>query len=475
MQERQGFRSTFGFLMSAVGSAVGLGNIWGFPNKMGSNGGFAFLLVYIILAVLCGFVVMVGELSLGRRTGKGAIETYQILSRKFKWLGWLATLSPFLILSFYCTLGGYCLKYIALNFGNLIGAEFGTNGLNGSAVFDAFMLDQTEGVVFGLVFLVLTLLIVMGGVRNGIERFCTVGMPALFFMLVVVIVRSCTLPGAAEGLKFMFVPNLEPLREDFLSVLATAGGQMFFSLSLGMGITITYGSYLDKKKPIVNSALTIIGCDTLVALMAGLAVLPAAFALDPEGKIGGPALLFVTMQNVFDNMGSLGALFGILFYLLVALAAITSSISLLEVIVTHFCDKAATKGKGDKRKVYALLAGLAVSVLMVLVCLDGLGASGYWVPGRVWQDGAWQYTATYNDCWLDFFDMLSEGIMMPLGALLMCIMIGYEIGPDVVRDEIERSEGCKMRTYGFFRICVKYITPILMVLVLGGQIKEFFF
>ena len=474
MQERHGFKSTFGFLMAAVGSAVGLGNIWGFPHKMGSNGGFAFLLVYVILAALCGFVVMVSELSLGRRTGKGAIETYQILSRKFKWLGWLATLSPFLILSFYCALGGYCLKYMVLNFGNLINAGFGTNGLSGDAVFKTFMLNQTEGVVFGLIFVLLTALIVMGGIRGGIEKFCSVGMPALFIMLVIIISRSCALPGAVEGLKFMFVPNLQPLKENFLSVLATAGGQMFFSLSLGMGVMITYGSYLDKKKNIHKNAMIILVCDTIVALMAGLAVLPAAFALDPEGKTSGPSLLFVTLQNVFDNMGTVGAVFGIVFYLLVILAAITSSISLLEVIVTHFCDKAAAKGKGDKRKVYSIIAAAAVSVLCILVCLDGMGYSGYWVPGRVLVDGVWQYTATYNDCWLDFFDMLSEGIMMPLGALLMCIMIGYELGPDVIRDEIESHEGHKMRSYGFYKLCVRFITPLLMLLVLGGQIRDFF-
>ena len=474
MEERKGFKSTFGFLMAAVGSAVGLGNIWGFPNKMGNNGGFAFLLVYLVLAVLCGYIVMVGELAIGRKTGKSAIATYQTLSRKFKWLGWLATLSPFLILSFYCALGGYCLKYIVLNVGNLVGAEFGTNGLSGGAIFESFMLNQTEGVVFGIIFLLLTMVIVMGGVSGGIEKFCSIGMPALAVMLVVIIIRSCTLPGAAEGLKFMFVPNFEPLKENFLGVLATAGGQMFFSLSLGMGVMITYGSYLDKQKNITKNALVIVIFDTLVALMAGLAVLPAAFALDPDGSKGGPSLLFVTLQNVFDSMGGLGAVFGIIFYLLVTLAAVSSSISLLEVIVTHFCDKAAAKGKGDKRKAYSLIATLAVSVLCVLVCLDGLGYSGYWVPGRVLVDGAWQYTAMYNDCWLDFFDMLSEGIMMPLGALLMCIMIGYEIGPDVVRDEIERNEGHKMKSYGFFKICVRFITPLLMVMVLIGQIKDFF-
>ena len=474
MQERSGFKSTFGFLMAAVGSAVGLGNIWGFPNKMGANGGFAFLLIYIILAVLCGYVVMVGELALGRKTGRGAIETYSILSRKFKWLGWMATLSPFLILSFYCTLGGYCIKYIVLNFGNLIGASWGSNGLSGGEVFGNFLTNQTEGVIYGIIFLLLSVIIVTGGISKGIEKFCSIGMPALAVMLVIVIIRACTLPGASEGLKFMFVPNFEPLKEDFLGVLATAGGQMFFSLSLGMGIMITYGSYLKKDESITKNALTIVFFDTLVAIMAGLAVLPASFALDPDGPKGGPKLLFITLQNVFDNMGPLGGLFGIIFYLLVVLAAITSSISLLEVIVTHFTDRAAAKGLGDKRKPYSVIAALAVGVLMVLVCVDGLGSNGLWVPGQKMVDGVWTYTATYNDCWLDFLDMLSEGIMMPLGALMMCLMIGYELKPSFVRDEVELS-GHKMKIYGFFNICIRVITPILMVLVLYGQIKSFFF
>ncbi len=474
MREGKGFKSTFGFLMAAVGSAVGLGNIWGFPNKMGSNGGFAFLLIYLILAVLCGYVVMVGELALGRKTGKGAIETYHILSRRFKWLGWMATLSPFLILSFYCTLGGYCIKYVVLNLGNLLNTSWGTNGLSGSEVFSAFMTNQSEGVIYGIVFLLLSVLIVMGGVRGGIERFCTVGMPALAVMMVVIIIRSCTLPGAVEGLKFMFMPNFEPLKENFFGVLATAGGQMFFSLSLGMGIMITYGSYLKKEESITKNALTIVIFDTIVALMAGLAVLPAAFALDPNGSKGGPSLLFVTLQNVFDNMGPLGGVFGIIFYALVVLAAITSSISLLEVIVTHFTDVAAAKGKGDKRKAYSLIAALAVSVLMVLVCLDGLGSNGLWVPGQTKVDGVWTITATFNDCWLDFLDMLSEGLMMPLGALLMCLMIAFELKPHVVRDEVEAS-GHKMKIYRYFQICVTVITPLLMLLVIGGQIREFFF
>ena len=520
MEERKGFGSNFGFLMAAVGSAVGLGNIWGFPNKMGACGGFTFLLIYLLLAACCGFVVMVGELALGRKTGHGAVGAYKALSKKFKWLGWLGILSAFLILFFYCALGGYCIKYVVLNVGNLFGAGFGSGGMSGADVFGGFMDNQLESVIYGLIFVLLTMLIVMGGVGGGIEKVCSVGMPALFIILLICIIRACTLGGnefevavlqadgstvvqtiqssSLDGLKYMFQPGYvtgtgyyEPAKAlvdgamvaaidgvpvvkhitevpNFFSVLSTAGGQMFFSLSLGMGAMITYGSYLHKKENIEKNALLIVIMDTMVALMAGLCVMPGRFALDASGAIGGPKLLFITMQNVFDKM-PLGALFGILFYLLVVFAAISSSISLLEVIVAHFCDKARIAGKGDKRKAYSLIAAVAVGLGCTLVCLDCLGGAGI-APADLLNIEA----SGWSDCWLDFFDSISEGIMMPLGALLMCLCIGYEIGPKVV-DEEACLEGQRFKSKGFFNICVKFITPIAMLLVLYGQIEAFFF
>ena len=480
MEERKGFGSNFGFLMAAVGSAVGLGNIWGFPNKMGANGGFTFLVIYLILAACCGIIVMVGELALGRKTGRGAVGAYQVLSKKFKWLGWLGILSAFLILFFYCALGGYCIKYVVLNVGDLFGASFGSNGLDGAGVFGAFMGNQMEAVIYGLIFVLLTMIIVMGGIGGGIEKVCSVGMPALFIILLICIIRACTLPGAVDGLKYMFVPGwaLENgvIKEapDFLTVLSTAGGQMFFSLSLGMGAMITYGSYLHKKENIEKNALLIVIMDTLVALMAGLCVIPGRFALDPTGSLGGPSLLFVTMQNVFHKM-PLGALFGILFYLLVVFAAISSSISLLEVIVAHFCDKARDAGKGDKRKVYSLIAAVFVGLGCILICVDSLGGAGI-SPFNILgiEKDVNGNLPTWCDCWLDFFDCISEGILMPLGALLMCLCIGWELGPKMVDDEC-CLEGQSFKMKGFFNICVKFITPLCMILVLYGQIKEFFF
>ena len=487
MEERKGFGSNFGFLMAAVGSAVGLGNIWGFPNKMGASGGFTFLIIYLILAVLCGFIVMVGELAIGRKTGKGAVEAYHVLSKKFKWMGWMGILSAFFILFFYCALGGYCIKYVVLNVGDLFGAGFGTNAMAavadangtsvGAEVFGAFIGNPTEAIIYGLIFVAITMIIVIGGIGGGIEKVCSVGMPALFVMLLICIIRACTLPGAVEGLKYMFVPGWAVangvIKEapDFLTVLATAGGQMFFSLSLGMGAMITYGSYLQKKENLQKNAILIIVMDTLVALMAGLCVIPGRFALDPDGALGGPKLLFITMQNVFSRMGGLGPIFGILFYLLVVFAAVSSSISLLEVIVAHFVDKARDAGKGDKRKPYTLIAAACVGLGCILVCADALGSTGF-APGNLL--GMTGEMPTWAADWLDFWDMLSEGIMMPLGALLMSLMIGWEIGPEVVKDECEQS-GHAMSGYGFFKVCVKFITPLCMILILYGQIKEFFF
>ena len=481
MEERKGFGSNFGFLMAAIGSAVGLGNIWGFPNKMGANGGFTFLIIYLILAACCGFIVMMGELALGRKTGRGAIGAYKVLSKRFKWLGWLGVLSAFLILGFYCALGGYCLKYVTLNVGNLFHAGFGTGTLDGAGVFGALMANQGEAVIYGLIFVAITMVIVMGGVGGGIEKVCSVGMPALFVMLVICIIRSCTLEGASEGLKYMFVPGWAlangVIKEapDFFSVVSTAGGQMFFSLSLGMAAMITYGSYLDKKENLQKNAIIIVVMDTLVALMAGLCVIPGRFALDPTGTLGGPSLLFVTMQNVFDRMGAAGPIFGILFYLLVVFAAVSSSISLLEAVVAHFVDKARDEGKGDKRKLYSLIGAIGAGILCVIVCLDALGNAGI-SPADIlgMRVDPSDKVPTWSADWLDFFDCIAEGILMPLGALLMSIMYGWELGPDVVHAEAT-CEGQKFGAYGWFRICIKYITPLAMLLVLYGQIKEFFF
>ena len=476
--ERGSWGSNIGFLLAAIGSAVGLGNIWGFPYKMGKSGGFTFLLIYLLLAVFVGFVIMMGELAMGRKTGKGTVGAYHLLSKKFKWVGWLAVFSPFVIMSFYSVLGGYCIEYMALNLSNLAfaGAEIKT----GSDLFGAMLTNPFGCVAFTLLFLIICYLISRGGVSGGIEKFNKVGMPALFVMLVIIIIRSLTLPGAMEGLKFMFVPGYAvkagfiAAEPNFATVLATAGGQMFFSLSLAMGVMITYGSYLDKKEDLVKNSAVIVVADTVVATMAGIAVIPAAVANGIQSgiplneiKLGGPSLLFVTLQDVFQAMGTIGPLFGVIFYLLVLIAAISSAISLVEVVATFFMDRAAAKGQEGNRHRIVLLVCLAIMVEAALVAVDGLGSNGIWVPGQ-----ATFGIHGWNDCWLDFMDMMSEGIAMPLGALLMSIMVGWEIKPQTLLDEIH--SGASGKIDGFFAFCIKFIVPLGMVLILLGQINDFF-
>lgn len=458
--KRAQWGSTFGFLMAAVGSAVGLGNIWGFPYKMGANGGFAFLIVYVLLAVLVGFVAMVAEFTLGRKTGKSVIATYQTLSKRFRWIGWLGALSPFLVMTFYSVLGGHCIKYMVINLGDIFGAGFGSVGMSGNEVFTSMIGNQGEAILYTAVFVILTAVIVMGGIKGGIEKFTAVAMPALFVMLCVVIVRSVTLPGASEGLKFMFAPNWEPLQENFIGVLATAGGQMFFSLSLGMGAMITYGSYLKKSENIEKNALLVVASDTTVALMAGLAVLPAAFALGGEGAaLSGPKLLFVTLQDVFAAMGVIGPLMGLIFYTLVFIAAITSSISLVEVITAHFLDKAEEKGKQGSRARYTIIASVVIMLLAAIVAADGMGGNGLPQPLGL--------------CWLDFMDLWSEGIMMPLGVMLMSFCIAYELKIPAIREEIT-CEGHSFRTEKFFTFSIRFIIPIAMLLIIAGMLDSIF-
>lgn len=462
--------SNLGFLLAAVGSAVGLGNIWAFPYKMGNNGGFAFLVIYVILAATIGFSIMLSELAIGRKVGRSVLVSYRTVAGKpGSFIGWLAMISPFLILSFYTVLGAYCIEYMSLNLADLAFGVANVAGMSGADTFGAMLTNQFGSVAFTFLFIAICYLIIKGGIKDGIEKFNSVGMPALFVMLVIVIIRSVTLPGASEGLKFMFTPNFEPFRENFLEVLSAAGGQMFFSLSLAMGITVTYGSYLNKKENLVKNSLLIITSDTLVAIMAGIAVLPAAFALGGEGaEKQGPKLLFITLQDVFSAMGSAGPLFGVLFYLLVLLAAITSAIALLEVLVTFLSDNAVLKEKVPNRGRLVLIVCLAVFAEAALVAADGLGSNGLWIPFH-------ETGRNLGASWLDFMDFISEGMAMPLGALLMSLLVGYVIQPKLVRDEVTR-EGTHFGNglYAFYTFCIRVIAPLGMAFILYGQVTSFF-
>jgi NSS family neurotransmitter:Na+ symporter len=312
-----------------------------------------------------------------------------------------------------------------------------------------------QTVVFSLVFVVLTILIVRAVVSSGIEKFTSIAMPALFVMLVITIIRSCTLPGAAEGLAFMFKPDWSAFQgTGWVKVLSVAGGQMFFSLSLGMSIMVAYGSYLPKTENLEKSALIIPFADTVVALMAGLATMPAVFAAGLEPGAG-PGLLFVTLQTVFQGMGAVGPFFGFVFYTLVFIAAITSSISLLEGITAVAVDKMEEKGKTVNRNKLVMILGVTIAVTASIISIDGLGQNGF--PQFLGQG-----------CWLDAVDLISEGILMPLAACYCAIII-----PTTLVEEEVTLNGNKFKTQKFYEFCIKFVAPIMMVIVLLGQLDGF--
>ena len=476
--QRGSWGSNIGFLLAAVGSAVGLGNIWGFPFKMGKSGGFTFLLVYLFLAIFVGLIIMCAELALGRKTRKAPIAAYQAVSKKFKWLGWLAVLSPFLIMTFYSVLGGYCIYYIIIN---LIGIFGGMPEGMSSFVNMITSIPISIGIL--LAFMVICFFIVAGGVDSGIEKFNKIGMPALFVMLVIIIIRSLTLPNAVEGLKFMFVPGYAvkggfiESAPNLVAVLGTAGGQMFFSLSLAMGAMITYGSYLGKEENLVKNSGIIVFADTLVALLAGIAVIPAAVANGinngipvNEISLGGPKLLFVTLQDVFHNMGALGGVFGVIFYVLVLIAAISYAISVIEGVAVTFIDRASAKGKEPSRTRAITLTCVVLFAFSFLVAVDGLGSNNI-APWQVLKMSE-EAIRNWNDCWLDFFDLIAEGILMPLGAMLMACMIGWELKPSSFEDEIK--SGSNGGSMGFWSFCIKFICPVVMFFIVLVQVSDFF-
>ena len=460
MSESKGqFNSNFGFLMATVGSAVGLGNLWGFPYKMGTSGGFAFFILYMIMLFATGFSVMLAEFVVGRSTGKAPIEAYREMNSKYTILGYFAIIAAVCLLAFYNTLGGYTMKYFIANFIAIFnhGGIFATSDTG--AYFNDFISDGKMVLLCTAIFCVINLVIIMGGVAGGIEKFTTVAMPALFVMLVIVIIKVLTCDGAFGGLEFMFKPNMEAFQgTGWIGVLGTAGGQMFFSLSLGMAAIITYGSYLSKKESLVKNAIIVPIADTIVALMAGMAVMPACFAFDIEPS-GGPGLLFITLQKVFNEMGSVGPIFGFLLYFLVFIAAITSSISVFEAVVSAIIDSKVKKGASYNRKAIAAAVVAFEFILNIPTSLDALGGAGLPQP--------------LGFCWLDFYDLLAEGLLMPFGSFCLALVVGYGMKVEWIQKECE-LEGNSFGGKGYWTFCYKFLSPVAMAFILLGQIDGFF-
>ena len=459
------------FVFAAIGSAIGMGNLWGFPYKMGANGGLPFLIIYLVLVVFCGVICMAVEMVIGRKTGMSPIVALHDISPKFKFVGWFGVLSAFLIMGFYSMLIGYAIRY-CFGFGTqlLVGINGFGSAATGAEFFTSYTSDVPAVIFYTFIALAVCYIFVAKG-TEGLENFNKVGIPGLFIILVGITIYDLFLPGAKEGYIFMFSTKgmeIAGTTFDFFKALRAAGGQMLFSLSLGMGAMITYGSYLGKEESIAKNAWIIPAFDTLAALFAGMAIFPAVFATGNQVNAG-PGLLFITMHDVFTTMGSAGNLIGMLFYLLVIFAGVSSAISLMEVITSSIIDiRTVTHKKADRPTISALVT-VAIFLIAIPICMDQLGSQGE--NGIFWN--LYSFLGAGSQDLFDLYDLLSEGLMMPLGAMLMCIIIGWFTGFDWMAEEVTMDKKVwKLRK--FFKVCVKYVAPIMMGCVLVSLFLSYF-
>ena len=401
---REHWGSRIGFILAAAGSAVGLGNIWRFPYITGKYGGAAFVLVYLALIFIVGFSVMLAEMAIGRKAQLNAVGSFQKL-RGGAWpiVGWMGVLAGFMILSFYGVIGGWTIKYFIWSFTGLMGdAAAGKAG----DVFGAFVTNTPQVIMYQAIFMLITIWVVYKGIGEGIEKYCKILMPALFVILLILIVRSVTLEGAGKGLEFYLKPDFSKLTgESFAAAL----GQAFFSLSLGMGCMITYGSYVDKQTTLPGAAIQVCVIDTMVAILAGLAIFPAVFAFGVDAGAG-PGLTFVTLPSVFAKMAG-SSIWSALFFLLLFIAALTSATSLLEVVAAYVIDKGWARPKA------AVIMGLLIFALGVPSAMSLTGA-----PKIAGKD------------FLDAMDFLSSNVLLPLGGVFIALFVGWFWTADARRE-----------------------------------------
>ncbi len=443
MENRSSFTGKIGFVLAAAGSAVGLGNIWRFPYLAAKYGGGIFLLVYIILAVTFGFTIMVAEIAIGRKTGLSTIGAYASLNKKWSFLGYLGAIVPAIIVPYYCVIGGWVTKYFA----DFVSGS-GTDAAAGD-YFSSFIGSTASPVFWFLVYAALTVIVVMLGVEKGIEKISKLVMPILLLLSVAIAVYSACLPGAIEGIKYYLIPDFSKF--SVVTVLA-AMGQLFYSMSLAMGIMITYGSYMKKEIKIESSVHQIEIFDTGVAILAGFMIIPAVFTFSggDESALGkGPGLMFDTLPKVFGSM-PFGQVVGAAFFLLVLVAALTSSISLAETVVSNVQDKFKLK------RIPACLVVLGIIILLGIPSALGYGALGN--------------IKLLGMSFLDFFDFITNSVFMPIVALLTCIFVGYVIKPQTISNEVEVSGEFKQKK--LFNVVIKYVAPVFIVLILIFSVLE---
>jgi len=453
MNERSNFSGKLGFVLAAAGSAVGLGNIWRFPYLAAKNGGGLFLLCYFILLLTFGFTLLTTEVAIGRKTNQSPLTAYGVINEKWKGLGILACIVPIIILPYYCAIGGWVLKYF-VTFISGHDAETVADGY-----FTGFITGNAQPIIYAIIFIIATFVIVYLGVESGIERYSRILMPILFILILGIAIFSLTLKREVDGqivtgldgLKVYLLPDFSGLTfSSLLKVIMDAMGQLFYSISVAMGIMVAYGSYVKKDVNLMSSINQIEIFDTIVAFLAGMMIIPAVFVFSgKDGMSAGPGLMFVSLPKIFHEMGFIGKIIGIIFFVMVLFAAITSSVSIMEAIVSSIMDKFnITRQKASIiTAAYSLIVG-------IIVCL-GYNLFYFELPlpnGSVAQI-------------LDLMDYASNNVLMPVVAILTCVLIGWIAKPETVIDEVTRN-GEKFGRKKLYIVMVKFIAPLLLSLLL---------
>ena len=443
MEKKRGsFSGGIGFVLAAAGSAVGLGNLWRFPYLAAQYGGGIFILTYIVLALTFGFALLTTEIAIGRKTGLSPVMAYKKLSKKFSFVGILAVIVPVIIMPYYCVIGGWVTKYVAVYAEGLFNPSMVSTAA-GKSFFGGFIGNPNAPLVFFLVFLMITVLVVMCGVEKGIERLSKFLMPILLVLTVGIAIYVMTLPNALDGVKYYLVPDFSKFS---FSTIAAAASQLFYSMSLAMGIMITYGSYTKKEVSIVKSVNRIEIFDTSIAMLAGLMVIPAVYAFSGEAGLAanGPGLMFQALPGVFNQM-PFGGIIGLLFFVLVFFAALTSSISIMEAIVSSIMDKFH-------------LSRFKSGLIVIGICLL-LG-----IPSSL-GNGLWANIKVIGMDFLTFFDFLSNSVLMPIVAFFTCILVGWIVKTKTITDEVTLN-GERFKRKGLYEVMVKYVAPVVLVMIL---------
>lgn len=450
------FASKVGAILAAAGSAVGLGNVWRFPTETGTNGGAAFILIYVLFMLLLGVPIMVTEFAIGRHGGEDVTHAFEKMSggkRGWRWMGLIPLVSGFLVLSYYAVVAGWTLYYA---YEALIGGFAGKSPEDFTNDFVAFSSDSLQPVFWMMIIIILTCGIVALGVQKGIERGARIMMPLLFVFILVLVGCSLALPNASKGLTFLFQPDFSKVNS---SVILSAMGQAFFSLSVGLGCLCTYACYFRKDIDLMKDGLSVASIDTLVALLSGLIIFPAVYSIQGLQPDAGPSLVFITLPNVFQqvfgNISWLAYLFSLIFYLLLVMAALTSSISMLEMSAAYF------------HKNLHLSRPLAAVIVSVVCMLLGTFCS--------WSFGDWKDVTLFGMGFFDLFDYIVAKLIMPIGGMLMCIFLGWVVDEKVLRAEMTNNGTIKSPLYFTYRFIIRYFAPLCIFLIFANELGLFGF